>query len=69
MTRLSARPKPRIARPSIELLVECDKFEEWLPLYEALLAIANDDPDRLQRLALEVRVPAQELQRRLTSVP
>ena len=49
------------AEESAKLLHECGKSEQWRPLVEALMAVAEGSTDRLLRLAPEMRRPASEL--------
>jgi len=55
------------ASDSAELLTQEGLSDRWRPLYEALRAIA-EGPDRLTRVAPEIRRPAGELAKELTSV-
>ena len=53
------------AEDSVQLLRECGRAEQWQPLVEALMTVAEDSTDRLLRLAPEVRTPASELYNQL----
>jgi hypothetical protein len=53
-----------LALESMQLVAELGLNDRWLPLYEAL-RIASGEPDRLDRLAPEVRTPTAELVERL----
>lgn len=49
------------ARELAEMLADVGLAGEWQPLHEALLASAEGSNERLQRIAPEIRMPAQEL--------
>jgi tetratricopeptide (TPR) repeat protein len=53
------------AEDSAKLLHECGKSEQWRPLVEALMAVAEGSTDRLLRLAPEMRMPATELHKEI----
>ena len=64
-TVLAAAVKNGRVRDCIELIDKKDWKDAWRPIYEALRAVEADSAEYLKRIAVEIRVPALVILRRI----